>query len=136
MVYNISIAINNKVFDFSYYSDIITNIANNLNCTIIYEDFELEGINNYVKNNYKIIVVEFDYLQNIIDFIKFVKEILMTNKILEIQYIYYENSILYCSNKYYNSLDRDFCDKDKIKINLEKNRLNSKYSKLYNILFS
>ena len=136
MVYNISIAINNKLSDFSYYSDIVINIANNLNSSIIYEDFELEGINNYVKNNYKIIVVEFDYLQNIIDFIKFIKEILLNNKILQIQYIYYQNSILYCSNKYYNSLDGDFCDKNKIKLMLEKNRKKCEYTKLYNILFS
>ena len=136
MVYNISIAINNKLSDFSYYSDIVINIANNLNSSIIYEDFELEGINNYVKNNYKIIVIEFDYLQNIIDFINFVREILLNNKILEIQYIYYQNSILYCSNKYYNSLDGDFCDKDKIKLILEKNRKKCEYTKLYNILFS
>lgn len=136
MVYNISIAINNKLSDFSYYSDIVINIANNLNSSIIYEDFELEGINNYVKNNYKIIVVEFDCLQNIIDFIKFIREILFNNKILQIQYIYYQNSILYCSNKYYNSLDGDFCDKNKIKLMLEKNRKKCEYTKLYNILFS
>ena len=136
MVYNISIAINNKLSDFSYYSDIVINITNNLNSSIIYEDFELEGINNYVKNNYKIIVVEFDCLQNIIDFIKFIREILFNNKILQIQYIYYQNSILYCSNKYYNSLDGDFCDKNKIKLMLEKNRKKCEYTKLYNILFS
>ena len=43
-------------------------MRNNCMATYIYNDNEIEGINNYIKTNDKIIVVEFDLKINLVRF--------------------------------------------------------------------
>ena len=65
----------------------------NLNLLNYYFDYELEGINNHVKKNNEIIIIEFEELNNIIDYINFI--INMQN--INIEEVYDDNNILYGS---------------------------------------
>ena len=61
MTYNI--AINIKLKNNSNVSgneNLIYDIANNLNSKDIYYDYELEGVNKYIKKNNKIMIIEFE----------------------------------------------------------------------------
>tara|TARA_Y100000591_G_C21716562_1_gene636446 strand:- start:632 stop:1033 length:402 start_codon:yes stop_codon:yes gene_type:complete len=102
----------------------------NLNLLNYYFDYELEGINNHVKKNNEIIIIEFEELNNIIDYINFI--INMQN--INIEYVYDDNNILYGSKKYLNSLKDNNQDKKKLVEIINNNRNNIKYNKLYKSL--
>ena len=72
--------------------------------------------------------LEFEDEENFIIFLKFIKTI----KELKIEYIYYNNSIIYCSKKYFNGIsDREY-DKTKLINSIENNKKN--FKKINNIL--
>tara|TARA_B100000287_G_C20530374_1_gene740600 strand:- start:80 stop:478 length:399 start_codon:yes stop_codon:yes gene_type:complete len=128
-----SIAINIKLKNNSNVSsseNLIYDIANNLNTTNIYYDYELEGINKFIKKNNKIMIIEFDNKNNIYNFTKIIK----TLKELVIDYVYYENNIIYGSKKYLNNLNDDFISKNELINKIEKNKLNNDFKELLNIL--
>ena len=128
-----SIAINIKLKNNSNVSsseNLIYDIANNLNSKYIYYDYELEGINKFIKKNNMIMIIEFDNKNDIYNFIKIIK----TLKELIIDYIYYENNIIYGSKKYLNNLNDDFINKNELINKIEKNKLNNDFKELLNIL--
>jgi len=128
-----SIAINIKLKNNSNVSsseNLVYNIANNLNSINIYDDYEVEGINKYVKKNNKIMIIEFDNKNDIYNFIKIIKTI----KELIIDYIYYENNIIYASNNYLNNLKDNFISKNELNNRIEKNKLNINLREIFNIL--
>lgn len=128
-----SIAINIKLKNNSNVSsseNLVYDIANNLNSINIYYDYELEGINKFIKKNNKIMIIDFDNKNDIYNFIKFIK----TLKELIIDYIYYENNILYGSSKYLNNLNDSFISKNELINKIEKNKLNNDFKEIFNIL--
>ena len=128
-----SIAINIKLKNNSNVSsseNLVYDIATNFNSINIYYDYELEGINKFIKKNNKIMIIEFDDKNDIYNFIKFIK----TLKELIIDYIYYENNILYGSNKYLNNLNDSFISKNELINKIEKNKLNNDFKEIFNIL--
>ena len=58
----------------------------------------------------------------------------MPIKELQIEYIYHDNNILYCSKKYLNNLNKNLHNKSSIITKLEDNKKNTNYSKLYQTL--
>ena len=128
MSFSISLVINLKNSNFTFIENLIKDSAENCNVSSIYYDFELEGINKYIKKNNKIIILDFNEEINIINFLKFIINI----KEINIEYIYYENSILYCSKKYLNSTSKSLHEKNILINNINKN--NNKYKSIYNIL--
>lgn len=114
--------------------NLIYDIANNTNCCNIYNDFELEGINNYIKNNNKIYIIEYDNIDYFINFLVFIKTIIKNNKNLYIEYIYNDNNILYASNKYLNNRNENNITKNELLKNIENNKNNKLYKKIYNNL--
>ena len=76
MSYSISLIVDLKNnSDHSQTENLIYDIGYNCNASNIYNDFELEGINNYVKKNNKIIILEFESIESICKFISFLKNI-------------------------------------------------------------
>lgn len=129
MAYIICLSINLKNTGLSYNYDVIMNAANNTYCNSIYTDYELEGINNYIKKNKMIIVIEYDLIDSFLNFLKFIIKI----RDISIDYIYYDNTIIYYSIKYINSMDKTINNTDmkkKIKNSIESN----KYNDIYKIL--
>jgi hypothetical protein len=114
--------------------NLIYDIANNTNCFNIYNDFELDGINNYIKNNNKIYIIEYDDIDYFINFLVFIKSIIKKNKNLYIEYIYNDNIILYASNKYLNNRKEINITKNQLLENIENNKNNKIYKKIYNNL--
>lgn len=114
--------------------NLIYDIANNTNCFNIYNDFELDGINNYIKNNNKIYIIEYDNIDYFINFLVFIKSIIKKNKNLYIEYIYNDNIILYASNKYLNNRKEINITKNELLENIENNKNNKIYKKIYNHL--
>lgn len=135
MSYSISINQNlKKNTNHSEVENLIYDIAYNSNCSNIYNDFELDGINNYIKNNNTIYVIEYENLNNFIIFLSLIKNIIKINKTIYIEYIYNNNDILYASNKYINNRKEiNVTKKDLLEI-IEKNKENSNYKKIYNLL--
>ena len=128
MSFSISLIINLKISNTHELENLIKVSSQNSNVNYIYYDYELEGINNYIKKNNKIIILEFEDEYNFINFLNFIKTI----KELIIEYIYYDNSIIYCSKKYLNSIsDREY-DKTKLINSIENNKKN--FKKINNIL--
>lgn len=105
-------------------------IASNLNRSDIFCDYELEGINNYIKKNNQIIIIEFDGIKNISNFISLVKPVDNVN----IEYIYHDNSILYASAKYLNNLNSLTQDKVALENQIIQNKSNPDYKPIYSIL--
>ena len=131
MSYNIAINIklkNNS--NVSSIENLIYDIANNLDSNTIYYDYELEGINKYIKKNNKIMIIEFENNNDLYSFIKIVKTI----KEVTIDYIYYENNIIYGSKKYLNNLNDSFISKEELINKIESNKLNSNFKYLFNLL--
>ena len=121
MTYNI--AINIKLKNNSNVSgneNLIYDIANNLNSKDIYYDYELEGVNKYINKNNKIMIIEFENNNDLYNFIKIIKTI----KEIIIDYIYYENNIIYGSKNYLNNLNDTFISKNELINKIEKNKLN------------
>ena len=112
-----SIAINIKIknnTNLSSCENLIYDIANNLNNINIYYDYELEGINKFIKKSNKIMIIEFDNKNNLYNFIKIIKTIKEFMKEFTIDYIYNEDIILYASNKYLNNLQNNFVSKNEL----------------------
>jgi methionine synthase II (cobalamin-independent) len=90
----------------------------------------LEGINNHIKKNNEIIIIEFEELTNIIDYINFIINIQNIN----IEYVYDDNNILYGSKKYLNSLKDNNQDKKKLLEIIDNNKNKVEYKTLYRSL--
>jgi hypothetical protein len=119
----------------TYNNELLENIASNIPDSIIYTDYEVSGINNYIKTNTSSTIIEIDTesniaMTNIINII----ELIMPIKELQIEYIYDDNNILYCSKKYLNNLNKNLHNKGTIIRKLEDNRKDNNYSKLYKTL--
>jgi hypothetical protein len=119
----------------TYNNDLLQNIASNIPDSIIYTDYEISGINNYIKTNTTSTIIEIDAqntnaLTNIINII----ELIMPIKELQIEYIYDDNNILYCSKKYLNNLNKNLHNKSSLLKKLEDNRKDSNYCQLYKTL--
>jgi hypothetical protein len=119
----------------TYNNELLENIAANIPNSIIYTDYEVSGINNYIKTNTSSTIIEIDTenniaLTNIINII----ELIMPIKELQIEYIYDDNNILYCSKKYLNNLNKNLHDKRTLIKKLEDNKKNTNYCKLYKTL--
>ena len=119
----------------TYTNELLQNIASSIPESIIYTDYEVSGINNYIKTNTSSTIIEIDAentnaLTNIINII----ELIMPTKELQIEYIYNDNNILYCSKKYLNNLNKNLHNKDTFIKKLEDNRKITNYSNLYKTL--
>ena len=116
----------------TYTNELLQNIASNIPNSLIYTDYELSGINNYIKTNTCSTIIEIDStsLASIITII----ELLLPIKELQIEYIYHDNNILYCSKKYLNNLNKTLHNKSTLIKKLEDNKINADYSELFKIL--
>ena len=131
MSYNIAINIKLKNnLNVSGNENLIYDIANNLNSKYIYYDYELEGVNKYIKKNNKIIILEFDEEIDLINFLKFITSM---REIL-IEYIYYENSILYSSKNYLVEVSKRLHNKNNLLDKIEANKKNDNFKKIYDVL--
>tara|TARA_Y100000389_G_C17328036_1_gene446567 strand:+ start:399 stop:803 length:405 start_codon:yes stop_codon:yes gene_type:complete len=131
MNYSISIIINlKKNNNITNTYDLVVDIAKNCNTTNIYEDYELNGINNYIKTNNTIIIFDFESSKNIEDFLT----IIVSLKSISIEYIFNENIIIYASNKYLNNLSKSLHNKKTIMETIDNNKKNSNYFKIYKLL--
>ena len=131
---NLSISLNQNLKNNTQHlqvENLIYDSANNSKCNIIYNDFELEGENNYIKKNSKIYVIEYDNLNNFIIFLSFIKNIIKNNKHLCIEYIYNNNDILYASNKYLNNRNENNVKKEDLINNIEINKNKEIYKEIY-----
>lgn len=136
MCYSISIMTDLKNTNLiSYNNELLKNIASNIPNTFVYNDYELSGINNYVKNNHCSTIIEITSedsysikdIVNIIELIIHIKE-------LTIEYIYNDNNIIYCSKKYINNLDTNLHSKKDILKKIEENKKNKIYNTIYKAL--
>ena len=108
MEYSISIRIDiKKNTNHIELENLIYDCGYNLYAINIFNDFDLDGRNKYIKNNNKVIILEFDEENNLLNFIKFIKKM----KKLDIEYIYEKNNIIYADNKYLNNIDYDISQK-------------------------
>ena len=116
----------------TYTNELLQNIASNIPNSLIYTDYELSGINKYIKTNTCSTIIEIDStsLASII----FIIELLLPIKELQIEYIYHDNNILYCSKKYLNNLNKTLHNKSTLIKKLEDNKINADYSELFKIL--
>ena len=136
MCFSISLISNYKNNNLiTYNNELLQNIVSNIPDSFLYTDYEVSGINNYIKTNTSSTIIEIDAsniiaIANIICII----ELIMPIKELQIEYIYEDNNILYCSNKYLNNLNKNLHNKSTLIEKIEVNRKNEKYSKLYKTL--
>jgi hypothetical protein len=119
----------------TYTNELLQNITSNIPDSIMYTDYEVSGINNYIKTNTSSTIIEIDAsntiaIANIINIIELIIQI----KELEIEYIYHDNNILYCSKKYLNNINKNLHNKSLIIKKLEDNKKEITYSKLYKTL--
>ena len=119
----------------TYNNELLQNIASNIPDSLIYTDYEVSGTNKYIKTNTSSTIIEIDAptneaIKNIISII----ELIIPIKELQIEYIYDDNNILYCSKKYLNNLNKNLHNKDTLIKKLEDNRKNTNYSNLYKTL--
>jgi len=119
----------------TYTNELLQNIASSIPESIIYTDYEVSGINNYIKTNTSSTIIEIDAsntiaIANIINIIELIIQI----KELQIEYIYHDNNILYCSKKYLNNINKNLHNKSLIIKKLEDNKKEITYSKLYKTL--
>ena len=131
MCYTISLIINLKnKNNGTELENLIKDSSINCNSSSNYSDFNLEGTNNYVKTNDKIIILEFEEMNNILNFIEFIRTI----KDIKIEYIYNNNNILFATKKYLKNLDRNLHNKIELIDTINKNKLNNKYKKIYDLI--
>ena len=119
----------------TYTNELLQNITSNIPDSIMYTDYEVSGINNYIKTNTTSTIIEIDTsntiaIANIINIIELIIQI----KELQIEYIYHDNNILYCSKKYLNNINKNLHNKSLIIKKLEDNKKEITYSKLYKTL--
>ena len=132
MVFSISIVINIKNQSNHFFlENLLYEAAENCNMLSLYNDHEIEGINKHIKKHKSIICIEFEIQNELINFIKFVKTI----KQLQIESIYKNNSILFASEKYLNSVNTMLYDKNELKKTIKENHQQEQYKDLYNNLF-
>ena len=134
---NLSISLNQNLKNNNEHlqeENLIYDIAKNTNCYNIYNDFELDGINKYVKNNNKIYILDYDNIDYFVNFLTFINIIIKKNKNLYIEYIYNNNNILYASNKYLNNRNENNVTKNELINNIENNKKNKIYKKIYDLL--
>lgn len=132
MVFSISIVINIKNQSNHFFlENLLYEAAENCNMLSLYNDHEIEGINKHIKKHNSIICIEFEIQNELINFIKFVKTI----KQLQIESIYKNNSILFASEKYLNSVNTMLYDKNELKKTIKENHEQEQYKDLYNNLF-
>ena len=134
---NFTISLNQSLknnIDHLEVENLIYDSAYNSNCSIIYNDFEVEGINKYIKKNNKIYLIEYDDLNNFLNFLSFIKNIIKKNINLYIEYIYSNNEIIYASNKYLNNRSEMNITKKDLINKIEINKNNKLYNKIYNFL--
>ena len=136
MCYSISIMTDLKTTNsICYNNELLKNISSNIPNSLLYNDYELSGINNYVKNNFCSTIIEINSedisaLSSIVTII----ELIIHIKDLTIEYIYNDNNILYCSKKYINNLDQNYVSKKTILKKIEENKNNETYSSIYKAL--
>jgi hypothetical protein len=116
----------------TYNNELLQNIASNIQDSIIYTDYEVSGTNNYINTNTSSTIIEIDST-NIATLLTII-ELVLPIKEFQIEYIYDDNNILYCSKKYLNNLNKNLHNKSSIIKKLEDNKKDSNYSKLYNTL--
>jgi hypothetical protein len=116
----------------TYNNELLQNIASNIPDSIIYTDYEVSGTNNYIKTNTSSTIIEIDS-SNIAIIISII-ELLIPIKELQIEYIYEDNNILYCSKKYLNNLNKNLHNKSTLITKLEHAKKNILYSELYKTL--
>lgn len=116
----------------TYNNELLQNIASNIPDSIIYTDYEVSGTNNYIKTNTSSTIIEIDS-SNIAIIISII-ELLIPIKELQIEYIYEDNNILYCSKKYLNNLNKNLHNKSTLITKLEDAKKNILYSELYKTL--
>ena len=123
-----------KLKEISITESIIYDAAYNSEVSNIYEDYELEGINKHIKSNNKIIISEFESIDNFIIFLKFIK----STKLIDIEYIYKDNNILYAKKNYINKLDKHLHSKEEIAkiLNNNKNSDCKDIMTIHNVLYS
>ena len=123
-----------KLKEISITESIIYDAAYNSEVSNIYEDYELEGINKHIKSNNKIIISEFENIDNFIIFLKFIK----STKFIDIEYIYKDNNILYVKKNYINKLDKHLYSKEKIIKILNNNKTSDckDVKTIYTVLYS
>lgn len=133
MSYNISLNINLKNNNNHLETEnLLIDCGNNLYASNIYNDYELEGINNFIKKNNKIILFEFEELNNLTDFIILLKDLKKNqNHKFYIEYVYYINNILYANNKYLNNLNPNLISKKDLLEKIEINKANPIFSSIY-----
>jgi hypothetical protein len=133
MSYSISLNINLKNNNnHSETENLLIDCGNNLYASNIYNDYELEGINNFIKKNNKIILFEFEELNNLTDFIILLKDLKKNqNHKFYIEYVYYINNILYANNKYLNNLNPNLISKKDLLEKIEINKANPIFSSIY-----
>lgn len=136
MCYSISIITDYKNSNLiSYNNELLKNIASNIPDSLIYTDYELSGVNNYVKTNSCSTIIEINSensiaINNIVNII----ELIIHIKELNIEYIYNDNNIIYCSKKYLNNLDKNLHNNKDIIKKIEENKKNKNYSSIYKAL--
>lgn len=136
MCYSISIMTDLKTTNaISYNNELLKNIASNIPNSLLYNDYELSGINNYVKNNFCSTIIEINNEDaiNIVNIVNII-ELIIPIKELAIEYIYNDNNMLYCSKKYINNLDTHLHDKKSILKKIEENKKNETYNSIYKAL--
>ncbi len=110
--------------------NLLRDSATNLNCEQEYFTHETEGINNTIKRNNLIYVVEFSILDSVEKYIEFIK----TVKKVKIELVCERNSIIYMSKQYDKSLDSNIVDREYIRKTIETYKRNNRYSRLYKLL--
>ena len=79
----------------TYTNELLQNITSNIQDSIMYTDYEVSGINNYIKTNTSSTIIEIDAsntiaIANIINIIELIIQI----KELQIEYIYHDNNTI------------------------------------------
>jgi len=110
--------------------NLLRDSAINLNCEQEYFTHETEGINNRIKRNNIIYVVEFSILDNVEKYIEFIK----TVKKVKIELVCERNTIMWMSKQYDKSLDTNIVDREYIRRTIEVYKCNNTYSRLYKLL--
>ena len=110
--------------------NLLRDSATNLNCEQEYFTHETEGINNRIKRNNLIYVVEFSILDSVEKYIQFIK----TVKKVKIELVCERNTIMWMSKQYDKSLDTNIVDREYITRTIEVYKCNNRYSRLYKLL--
>jgi len=110
--------------------NLLRDSAINLNCEQEYFTHETEGINNRIKRNNLIYVVEFSILDNVEKYIEFIK----TVKKVKIELVCERNTIMWMSKQYDKSLDTNIVDREYITRTIDVYKCNNTYSRLYKLL--